>query len=120
MYAIVRDGASQVRVEEGATVRLAYREGAEAGAVIPLDVLLLADGDDVRVGTPLVPGVAVTARVTHHTKGPKLVVYRYRRRKNSDKKTGHRQHYTEAVVESIALSAAESTVEAPAAAPKES
>lgn len=102
MYAIVRDGSSQVRCEKGAKVRLALRAGAEPGSQLDLtDVLLVGSGEDVKVGTPLVAGAKVTARVVGETKGPKLVVYRYRRRKNSDKKRGHRQHYTEAVVESI-------------------
>ncbi len=102
MYAIVRDGSSQVRCEKGDKLRLALRSGAEPGQVLDLtDVLLVGDGDAVKVGTPLVKGAKVTARVTGESKGPKLVVYRYRRRKNSDKKRGHRQHYTEAVVESI-------------------
>jgi large subunit ribosomal protein L21 len=102
MYAIVRDGSSQLRVEKGATVRLALRDGAEPGSVLSLtDVLLVGEGDSVRVGTPLVAGAKVTARVKGESTGPKLIVYRYRRRKNSDKKRGHRQHYTEAVVESI-------------------
>ena len=102
MYAIVRDGSSQVRCEKGATVRLALRAGAEPGSTLDLtDVLLVGAGENVKIGTPLVAGAKVTARVVGETKGPKLIVYRYRRRKNSDKKRGHRQHYTEAVVESI-------------------
>jgi large subunit ribosomal protein L21 len=102
MYAIVRDGSSQVRCEKGAKVRLALRAEAEPGSTLDLtEVLLVGAGEDVKVGTPLVAGAKVTARVVGETKGPKLVVYRYRRRKNSDKKRGHRQHYTEAVVESI-------------------
>ncbi len=104
MYAIVRDGPTQIRVEQGATIRLAFRKDAEPGAEVRLeDVLLIADGDDVRIGTPTVAGASVTARVRGTTKGPKLIVYQYRRRKNSDKKRGHRQHYTEAVVEAISL-----------------
>ena len=102
MYAIVRDGSSQVRCEKGAVLRLALRADAEPGSVLDLtDVLLVGDGDGVKVGTPHVKGAKVTLRVKGETKGPKLVVYRYRRRKNSDKKRGHRQHYTEAVIESI-------------------
>src|SRR5580765_7450137 len=102
MYAIVRDGSSQLRVEKGAKVRLALRKDAEPDSIIELsDVLLVGAGEDVKIGRPLVAGAKVTARVTGASKGPKLIVYRYRRRKNSDKKRGHRQHYTEAVVESI-------------------
>lgn len=102
MYAIVRDGSSQLRCAKGDRVRLALRRDAEPGSTIDLtDVLLVGSGEDVKVGTPNVKGAKVTARVVEESKGPKLVVYRYRRRKNSDKKRGHRQHYTEAVIESI-------------------
>lgn len=102
MFAIVRDGPHQHRAEQGATLRLAYREGVEPGSVLTLsEVLLVGEGDQVAVGKPLVAGASVTARVKGRAQGPKLIVYRYRRRKNSDKKRGHRQKYTEAVVESI-------------------
>ena len=102
MFAIVRDGPNQFRAEAGATVRLAYRKDAAEGATLTLgDVLLVGEGDRVTVGTPTVDGASVTARVKGLAKGDKLIVYRYRRRKNSDKKRGHRQKFTEVVVESI-------------------
>jgi large subunit ribosomal protein L21 len=102
MYAIVRDGSSQLRVEVGAKVRLALRDGAEPDSKLTLsEVLLVGEGDSVKIGTPLVAGASVTARVSGEGKGKKLIVYRYRRRKNSDKKRGHRQHFTDAVIESI-------------------
>lgn len=101
-YAIVRDGPNQFRAEKGATVRLAYRGELEPGTEVSLDeVLLVADGDKVTVGTPLVKGASVKAKVSGTTKGPKLIIYRYIRRKNSDKKRGHREKFTEVVVESI-------------------
>ena len=103
-YAIVRDCPRQLRAEKGSTLLLAWREGAEPGQELKLDeVLLVADGDAVQIGTPLVKGARVTARVKGTVKDEKLIVYRYRRRKNSDKKRGHRQRYTAAVVESIAV-----------------
>lgn len=103
MYAIIRDGCHQMRVQKGDTIRLAYREKAEEGAELALDqVLLVGEGDSVQVGAPLVAGASVTARVVGHGKGRKIVVYKYKRRKNFHKKQGHRQPYTEAVVESIA------------------
>ena len=101
-YAIVRDGPNQFRAEKGATVRIAYRGELAAGTEISLDeVLLVGDGDKVNVGTPLVKGAAVKTTVSGTKKGPKLIIYRYLRRKNSDKKRGHRQKFTEVVVESI-------------------
>jgi len=102
MYAIVRDGSSQLRVQQGDTVRLAYRCDSEPGATLSLsEVLLVGDGDDVRIGSPLVAGAAVQMRVTRHGKDRKLIVYKYKRRKTHHKKHGHRQRFTEVVVESI-------------------
>ncbi len=103
MYAIVRDGSSQLRVTEGDTVRLAYRADAEPGSTVTLlDVLLVNGEAGMQIGTPLVAGASVQTRVTRQAKDKKLIVYKYRRRKNSATKNGHRQRYTEAVVESIA------------------
>ena len=102
MYAIVRDGSHQLRVEQGQTVRLAYRADAEPDSTVTLDqVLLVGEGDSVQVGTPHVEGASVTARVKGHGKDKKIVVYRFKRRKNHHRKQGHRQRFTEAVVEAI-------------------
>lgn len=102
MFAIVRDGPNQFRAEKGSKVRLAWRSDAAPGSELTLDeVLLVGDGDQVTVGRPLVAGARVSLRVAGTAKGEKLIVYRYRRRKNSDKKRGHRQKFTEAVVEAI-------------------
>jgi large subunit ribosomal protein L21 len=102
MYAIIRDGCHQMRVQEGDTIRLSYREHAEAGSELALDqVLLVGSGEQVRVGAPLVAGASVTARVVGHGKARKIVVYKYKRRKNFHKKQGHRQPFTEAIVEAI-------------------
>ena len=107
MYAIIRDGAHQMRVEEGDKIRLAYRETAEPGASLALDqVLLVGEGESVVVGTPLVDGASVQTRVMGHIKDKKLIVYKYKRRKNFHKKQGHRQPYTEVVVESISAPSA--------------
>ena len=102
MYAIVRDGCHQLRVEEGQTLRLAYRGGAEPGQTVDLDqVLLLAEGDSVTIGAPLVEGAKVTTRVKDHGKDRKIVVYKYKRRKNVAKKQGHRQRYSRIRVTNI-------------------
>ena len=102
MYAIIRDGSRQLRVEQGDTVRLAYRSDAEPGATLELDqVLLVGEGEDVQVGKPLVEGAKVQVEVKSHGKDRKVVVYRFKRRKNFHRKLGHRQRFTEAVVTSI-------------------
>ena len=102
MYAIIRDGSHQHRVEEGQTVRLAYRADAEPGSALELgEVLALGEGADLRIGAPTVDGASVTARVKAHGNDKKIVVYHFRRRKNHHKKQGHRQRFTEAVIEKI-------------------
>ena len=102
MYAIIRDGSHQFRVEEGQTVRFAYRADAEPGATLEFDqVLAVGEGAELKVGTPVVDGASVTATVKRHGKDKKIIVYRYIRRKNHHKKQGHRQKFTEAVVEKI-------------------
>ncbi len=102
MYAIIRDGSHQHRVEEGQTVRLAYKADLEPGSTLELgEVLAMGEGAELRVGAPTIEGACVTARVKRHGKDKKIVVYRYRRRKNYHKKQGHRQRFTEAVVETI-------------------
>lgn len=102
MYAIIRDGSHQHRVEEGQTVRLAYRADAEPGATLELgDVLALGEGAELRIGAPTVEGASVSARVTAQRKDKKIIVYHFLRRKNHHKKQGHRQRFTEAVIEKI-------------------
>ena len=103
MYAIIRDGSHQQRVEEGQTIRVAYRSEVEPGSTLEFDeVLAVGEGAELKIGAPLVEGASVKARVVRHGKGKKVVVYHFRRRKNHHKKQGHRQRFTEAVVETIA------------------
>jgi len=93
MYAIIEDSGTQMRVEEGQTFHIDTRE-AEAGATVTFDrVLLVGDEKGTRVGTPVVDGAKVTAEVLGPEKGPKLEVFKLRRRKNSQTHRGHRQHY---------------------------
>ena len=94
--AIVRTGGKQYRIEPGASIRV------EVGSKIELaDVLLVGKGSDARVGTPTVGGAKVTGTVTAQGKHPKVIVYKFRRRKNYRRKRGHRQPYTEIKIESI-------------------
>ena len=91
MYALVRTGGKQYRVAKDDTIlveRIAADEGAE---VILDDVVMLGDGDKVTIGTPRVEGAAVSATVVSQTRGPKIIIFRRKRRKNHRRTQGHRQ-----------------------------
>ena len=103
MYAIFRALGKQFRAEKGKTLRLP-RMDAEAGAKITFDeVLLSSDGETIRAGTPLVPGARVEAEVVGQGKEPKIYVFKFKRRKNYRRKTGHRQRYTEVRITDVTL-----------------
>ena len=94
MYAVIKTGGKQVRVDKGATVLVEKIEG-DAGKKVEFDqVLLVADGEEVSLGKPVLAGAKVTGEIIAQEKGPKLVVFKFRRRKNYRRKTGHRQKYT--------------------------
>lgn len=102
MYAVFTAGGKQYRAEKGAVLRVELMN-AEPGSEIELgDVLLLADGDNVTVGAPLVDGGKVTAKVIGHGRGDKVEIVKFRRRKHHRKQMGHRQHYTEIEITGIA------------------
>lgn len=95
MYAIFRALGKQFRAEKGKLIQLPLME-AEPGTTITFDeVLLSSDGETIRAGTPLVKGASVTAEVVRDGKEKKIFVWKFKRRKNIRKKTGHRQKYTE-------------------------
>ena len=101
MYAVVQTGGKQYRVSEGDTVRV-EKMGADEGATVELDkVLMVANGEDVTVGTPYVEGGKVTATVMSHGRGKKVKIIKFRRRKHHLKRQGHRQWYTELQVTGI-------------------
>jgi len=101
MYAIVSDSGKQFRVEEGQKLEIDYRE-AKQGDNIEFDQILAVSGDEgAKIGKPTVDGASVTAKVLGVTMGDKLVVQKFRRRKNSRRKTGHRQMYTSVKIEKI-------------------
>ncbi len=101
MYAVVRSGGKQVRVEPGASVRVEKLSG-EVGDTVELDQVLLVGGEgETRVGAPLVEGAKAVATITDQARGPKITVFKMKRRKGYRRKAGHRQAYTELRVESI-------------------
>ena len=101
MYAIFRALGKQFKAEKGTVLRLP-RMDQEPGAKVTFDeVLLTADGDTIKAGTPLVKGAKVRAEVLGEGKDKKIFVFRFKRRKNVRKKTGHRQRFTEVRVTGI-------------------
>jgi large subunit ribosomal protein L21 len=101
MYALVRTGGKQIRVEPGKSVRVEKLAG-EVGARVELgDVLLVGDEGGARIGTPLVTGARVVGTITAQGRARKVVVYKLKRRKNYRRKQGHRQAYTEIRVDGI-------------------
>ena len=103
MYAIFRALGKQFRAEKGKTLRLPLMD-AEAGSKVTFDeVLLSSDGETIRAGTPLVSGAKVVAEVVGQGKEPKIYVFKFKRRKNYRRKTGHRQKYTEVRITDVTL-----------------
>lgn len=94
MYAVIRTGGKQYRVATNQVIEVEKLD-AEAGSTVELsEVLMVGEGDNATVGSPLVEGASVTATVLEQGKGPKLIVFKKRRRKNYRRKTGHRQKLT--------------------------
>ena len=96
MYAIIKDGGRQVKAEVDRRLRVDYRYGVQQGDTIEFnEVLTISEEEEVKIGTPTVEGAKVIAEVLEpEFKGPKLIIAKLRRRKNSRRKTGHRQLYT--------------------------
>lgn len=102
MYAIIETGGKQVKVVEGQEI-IIEKVAADTEEVVTFDKVLFVGGDDVKVGTPYVDGVTVTAKVAKQGKGKKLTVYKFKPKKNYSRKLGHRQPFTKLVIEKINL-----------------
>lgn len=101
MYAVIKAGGKQYRVSPGQNVKIEQVK-ADVGATIEIgDVLMVADGEAVKVGTPTVAGAKVSATVVAHGRMPKVHIFKMRRRKHYQKTQGHRQNYTEIRVDTI-------------------
>ena len=101
MYAVIKSGGKQYKVQQGDTIRVEKIDATEGGEVKLNDVLMVADGDDISVGAPLVAGATVAATVKSHGRGEKIKVIKFRRRKQHRKQMGHRQAYTELEITGI-------------------
>ncbi|CBL43900.1 50S ribosomal protein L21 [gamma proteobacterium HdN1] len=101
MYAVIQSGGKQYRVAEGALLKLELIE-AEPGSTIEFDkVLMVANGESVQVGAPLVAGSKVSAEVVGHGRHDKVKIVKFRRRKHHRKQMGHRQWYTQVKITGI-------------------
>ena len=101
MYAVVSSGGKQYKVCEGEILRVEKISG-EIGDKVSFDkVLMYSDGENVKIGTPVLDGVAVRGQIVEHGKNKKIIVFKYKRRKRYRRKQGHRQQYTAIKIENI-------------------
>lgn len=102
MYAVIKTGGKQYRVAAGEKIKV-EQIPADVGSEITLDqVLMVGEGESVKIGTPLVSGAKVTAKVLAHGRGEKVKIFKMRRRKHYQKHQGHRQNFTEIEISGIA------------------
>ena len=100
MFAIIESGGKQVKVEEGQTIWVEKLDVNE-GDSFTFDQVLFVGGDSVKVGSPVVEGASVTAKVEKQGRGKKITVFKYKAKKNYKRKQGHRQPYTKLTIEKI-------------------
>ena len=100
MYAVIKTGGKQYRVAQGDRLRVEKLPG-EPGAKVTFDEVLMIGGDKVAVGAPLVKGAKVSAEIVAQDRAKKIIVFKFRRRKNYRRKRGHRQPYTELKITGI-------------------
>ena len=100
-YAIIRTGGKQFRVEPGQTIRIPSLEGEAGDAITFDDVILGADGSDIRTGLPTLEGASVSGEIVKHGKDKKIIVFKMKRRKQYKRKQGHRQGFTDVRIDSI-------------------
>jgi|SRR5665647_1529592 large subunit ribosomal protein L21 len=102
MYAVIKTGGKQYRVSAGDKLKVEKLVG-DVGSDVTIDqVLMLADGDNVTIGAPVIAGASVQAKVLAHGRGDKVMIFKFRRRKHYRKTQGHRQDYTEIQIGDIA------------------
>ena len=100
MYAVIKTGGKQYRVSPGEKIKVEQLPG-EIGSQIKLDVLMIADGEKVSIGTPVVAGATVQATVLSHGRHDKVHIFKMRRRKHYQRHGGHRQNYTEIQIDAM-------------------
>jgi large subunit ribosomal protein L21 len=101
MYAVIKTGGKQYRVEPGDVVTIERLEG-DAGDAVKFDEVLLVDADgDMQIGTPSLDGATVAGTIVEQGRARKVIVFKFRRRKNYKKKNGHRQYFTRVQIDQI-------------------
>ena len=116
MYAVIKTGGKQYKVEAGATLKVEKLLG-EVGSKVVIDkVLMIADGESTTIGAPLIAGATVNATVVSHGRADKVMIFKFRRRKHYRKTQGHRQSFTEIQIGEI-LAAGHAATKAAAAKP---
>jgi len=103
MYAVLSTGGKQYKVEAGEILRIEKISGAVGETVAFDKILMFSDGENVRVGTPLLEGIAVSGHIVQQEKAKKILVFKSKRRKNYRRKQGHRQPFTAVKIDSITV-----------------
>ncbi len=116
MYAVIKTGGKQYKVAAGDYLKVEKLDGDVGSKVVIDKILMVADGDNVTIGSPLVAGAKVNATVLSHGKGDKVMIFKFHRRKHYRKTQGHRQSYTEIQIDDINGKSAAKAEAKPAAA----
>ena len=103
MYAVIKTGGKQHRVSEGDVLKIEKLDGQKGDTIVFEEVLLVSKEDQTRVGTPIVEGAKVVGEIVSQGKGPKIIIFKKKRRKGFLKKTGHRQPLTQVRIKEISL-----------------
>ncbi|MBP6346383.1 50S ribosomal protein L21 [Neisseriaceae bacterium CLB008] len=101
MYAVIKTGGKQYKVTVGQKLKVEQIPAELDSQIVLEEVLMIADGEDLAVGSPMVAGASVQATVVAHGRGEKVRIFKMRRRKHSQKHQGHRQNYTEIRIDAI-------------------
>lgn len=102
MHAVIKTGGKQYRVKAGDEIKVEKLDGVAAGDTYTFETVLAAgDGDDLKIGTPVLEGAKVVANIVEHARSRKVIVFKKNRRKGYKKQRGHRQHFTRVRIESV-------------------
>jgi large subunit ribosomal protein L21 len=103
MYAVIKTGGKQYRVSEGDLLKVEKIDGEKGSVVSFNEVLMVSKDDDIRIGKPFVEGAVVLGEIVDNARGPKITIFKMKRRKGFRKKTGHRQSLTSLKIKEISL-----------------